>query len=727
MDSGLIMLVAGVVLLAIAYVTMTHSLSSREIAAVASLGALSAAGRIAFAAVPSVQPSTVLVIVSGWVLGPSAGFTVGATTALVSNVFLGQGPWTIWQMLSWGGIGMVAGFLGKLDLSHPDAVDHRVLGGRRIRLRPRDGPVVLGVVHLPAHAGLAAADRGDEPAVRRDARGRKRRLRRSLRRTCGRPAPAVPRADARHLCRGGLACVARGAGHARAGPPPRSSACSRSHLAAALVRPLVPPRSTPSVPRALDYLHACQRGDGGFAEKTGSASSEALTAWAIVAIASAGEDPNQWKVGSASPTDFLAKKSSSWRTTTDYARTTLAVVAAEKNPRSFGGVDLIGKMRADEQDRGADGDQIGPYVNSHIWALIALESAGQTITPREIQWLVGQQNADGGWGWAPGLASDTNDTAAALQALIGAGQSPTSAPVTQALAYLRARQLADGGFTYSGTKSDADSTAWVIQALRAAGQPPEQQRKSGKDPLTFLRSLQAADGSLRYSASSTANPLLVTVQSISALSGRTLPLKLTRPASAVLPWKPAIAVQSPAVGAVVAWPAGSAIRVSVTDGQGTGIAAGGVTIKVDGKALKTTTSGQMAEAKPAALANGKHTVVVSAKDRAGNSATVATWQFTVSPTAVAAPVSTAATTTPLVFGTTAVDAAGAVSTASPTAGETTAAAAAATVLNSEKPQPTRSRSRQILLGILAALTVSALGVAVALAVLHWRGAQAARS
>jgi energy-coupling factor transport system substrate-specific component len=119
MDSGLIMLVVGVVLLAIAYVTMTHSLSSREIAAVASLGALSAAGRIAFAAIPSVQPSTVLVIVSGWVLGPSAGFTVGATTALVSNVFLGQGPWTIWQMLSWGGIGMVAGFLGRLDLAHP--------------------------------------------------------------------------------------------------------------------------------------------------------------------------------------------------------------------------------------------------------------------------------------------------------------------------------------------------------------------------------------------------------------------------------------------------------------------------------------------------------------------------------------------------------------------------------------------------------------------------------
>lgn len=119
MDSGLIMLLAGGLLLAVGYVTLTHSLSSREIAAVASLGALSAAGRVAFVAIPSVQPSTVLVIVSGWVLGPAAGFTVGATTALVSNVFLGQGPWTVWQMLSWGCIGMVGGFLGRLDVSRP--------------------------------------------------------------------------------------------------------------------------------------------------------------------------------------------------------------------------------------------------------------------------------------------------------------------------------------------------------------------------------------------------------------------------------------------------------------------------------------------------------------------------------------------------------------------------------------------------------------------------------
>ena len=119
MDSGLLSLLAAIAVLAVGFVSLTRSLSSREIAAVASLGALSAAGRVAFAAVPSVQPSTVLVICCGWVLGPAAGFTVGATTALVSNLFLGQGPWTVWQMLCWAGIGALAGVLGKAPTTRP--------------------------------------------------------------------------------------------------------------------------------------------------------------------------------------------------------------------------------------------------------------------------------------------------------------------------------------------------------------------------------------------------------------------------------------------------------------------------------------------------------------------------------------------------------------------------------------------------------------------------------
>ncbi len=81
--------------------------SSKEITTVAVLGAFSAAARIPFASIPSVQPCTFIIMMVGFVFGPYAGFMVGAETALLSNFFLGQGPWTPWQMLAWGIAGLV--------------------------------------------------------------------------------------------------------------------------------------------------------------------------------------------------------------------------------------------------------------------------------------------------------------------------------------------------------------------------------------------------------------------------------------------------------------------------------------------------------------------------------------------------------------------------------------------------------------------------------------------
>lgn len=87
---------------------------SREVPVVAAVAALAAAGRIPFAAIPNVQPTTYLVLLAGFVFGPIPGFSVGATAALASNFFLGQGPWTPWQMLAWGLAGASGGWLGRL-------------------------------------------------------------------------------------------------------------------------------------------------------------------------------------------------------------------------------------------------------------------------------------------------------------------------------------------------------------------------------------------------------------------------------------------------------------------------------------------------------------------------------------------------------------------------------------------------------------------------------------
>lgn len=87
------------------------NISTQEIALIASLGAFSGLARIPFAALPNIQPTTFLVIMSGMVFGPLSGFMVGVIGALVSNSFLGHGLFTIWQMLAWGLAGIISGLL----------------------------------------------------------------------------------------------------------------------------------------------------------------------------------------------------------------------------------------------------------------------------------------------------------------------------------------------------------------------------------------------------------------------------------------------------------------------------------------------------------------------------------------------------------------------------------------------------------------------------------------
>ncbi len=87
---------------------------AREVAVVGALAAVGAAGRVFFAAVPGVQPATFLAVLAGYALGAESGFLVGALIALLSNIFLGHGPWTPWQMIAWGLAGASGGLLAAL-------------------------------------------------------------------------------------------------------------------------------------------------------------------------------------------------------------------------------------------------------------------------------------------------------------------------------------------------------------------------------------------------------------------------------------------------------------------------------------------------------------------------------------------------------------------------------------------------------------------------------------
>lgn len=84
---------------------------AREVVVIAVMAALAVAGRAAFFMLPQFKPTAAIVIITGASLGAEAGFLTGALAGFVSNFFFGQGPWTPWQMFSFGIIGFLAGLI----------------------------------------------------------------------------------------------------------------------------------------------------------------------------------------------------------------------------------------------------------------------------------------------------------------------------------------------------------------------------------------------------------------------------------------------------------------------------------------------------------------------------------------------------------------------------------------------------------------------------------------
>lgn len=114
---ALLMAAGGLVLLFFTSFERSRA-GAQTIVLIALLSALACAGRILFAGIPNVQPSSFLILLTGIVFGPQAGFMTGAMTALTSNMLLGQGPWTVWQMAAWGLMGLCAGLLRRFLLKH---------------------------------------------------------------------------------------------------------------------------------------------------------------------------------------------------------------------------------------------------------------------------------------------------------------------------------------------------------------------------------------------------------------------------------------------------------------------------------------------------------------------------------------------------------------------------------------------------------------------------------
>jgi hypothetical protein len=260
---------------------------------------------------------------------------------------------------------------------------------------------------------------------------------------------------------------------------------------------------------AAAFLAARQGADGGFGE-AGRPSDPALTAWVVLGLAASGRDPAAVQNGGNSPTDYLTGKP--YPTATDLE---LRILALDALGRTSAAKALAGQLETLRRSSGA----IGPTVNATIWGVIALRTVGKPAGSKTVAYLLRQQRKNGGWSWAAGGAPDSNDTAAAIQALRAAGMAGSSKAIRRAISYLATLKNADGGFELTpGRGSDAQSTAWVIQAYLAAGRNPP----SGS--LAYLARLKRDNGSYRYSSRYATTPVWVTANVLPALAREPFPL-----------------------------------------------------------------------------------------------------------------------------------------------------------------------------------------------------------
>ena len=474
--------------------------TARLIALVAALAALAVAGRLLLAPVPNLVATTDVALITGFALGAAPGFAVGALAAPISNLWLGQGPWTAWQMAAWGLVGLAGALLA-------------VLSRRQVSR--------LGLALACAAAGFAygalldfstMVTYGGEQSLDRYLELSARGLSFNVVHAAGNFAiafaagPALVRMISRFRTRLEFNW-------------PVAEAVSLLVVAAVGVAAsgLVRADRAEAQSSAVAWLKDAQSADGGYAATPGQPSSPAMTGWVMLGLEAAGVNPLDVRSGQNTPVSYLRESVDRLRSVNDLERTVMALVGAGLDPRDFAGEDLVANLRG-KRDR--DGSVDG-QVNLTAFYALAMRSAGVDTSSlkRTAEWLRDAQNADGGWGIQPRAPSEADSSGAALQGLIAAGGRGTAA--SKGARWLRRAQQRGGGWALgSSGVVNAQSTAWAVQGLAAAGSGADEVEAAQR----YVGRLRESDGHYSYSASSDQTPIWVTAQVLLATERKAFPL-----------------------------------------------------------------------------------------------------------------------------------------------------------------------------------------------------------
>ncbi|MFH1712759.1 MAG: prenyltransferase/squalene oxidase repeat-containing protein [Candidatus Jacksonbacteria bacterium] len=215
----------------------------------------------------------------------------------------------------------------------------------------------------------------------------------------------------------------------------------------------------------------------------------------------------------------------------DCAGPILGITALGEDPRTFTDQNLINILHDSYQTDLENHTNI----NDSAFAILALKASGEQNSNETIiearNYILDNQNTNGGWAFAVGFDSDTDVTAMSVMALLEVNIIADDLQIINAVDFVKTNQNQDGGFHGAWDDiSNANSTAWALSTIYKLGQDPEvgDWAKEEGNPVSFLKTLQNDSGYFGYQSAGeieNAYSAVTTAQAAIALAGGYYPVR----------------------------------------------------------------------------------------------------------------------------------------------------------------------------------------------------------
>lgn len=266
-----------------------------------------------------------------------------------------------------------------------------------------------------------------------------------------------------------------------------------------------------SAARGARFIVGKQTASGAFFSETAAANGVAEALAAVVAAGTTGRPVEE-------ALDYIDANGPVDASRGAYAsRLIMGIVSAGGNPRTFGGFDYVARLKSFYQPSGT---YDGGNLYSTALAALGILAAGEKLPEQAITYFRLNECPGGGFSWQNGcLASPNVDTTAlVVSVFVGQGIPAGDASRSRARSFLLGAQNADGGFAEgAGQPTNSNSTGLALKALADTGESAASapwRKPDGANPVDALVSLQDPSGGFKHKSTSKGANNYATVQAV---------------------------------------------------------------------------------------------------------------------------------------------------------------------------------------------------------------------